>query len=318
MGPDIALVSETFERESFPLNQLLDKTQYKSHSFHRTVSSQSQVGGGCAVIYNGLRFEMHDTDIVVPDGIEAVWMIMKPRQKDNVFRNIKQICVGSIYISPRSQYKSETIDHIIQTIHCMRAKYNNEIKFLISGDFNRTQTTNILDSYGGLQQICSIPTHKKGGTLELVLTDIGNLYYPPTSSFPLQVDSDKPGTDSDHNVIILAPISSNCYQTKRKKRTITTRPLPSSMILNFGKEITQHDWKHILDENDPDIKVEQFHNYLRSLLEKYFPEKTIKISSLDKKWMTSELKQLMRQIKREFHKNRKSDKWKKLKQSLKS
>ena len=50
----------------------------------------------------------------------------------------------------------------------------------------------------------------------------------------------------------------------------------------------------------------------------YFPEKTVMVSYLDKKWMNPQLKNLNRRVKREFYKNRKSPKWKKLKRKFKS
>ena len=43
----------------------------------------------------------------------------------------------------------------------------------------------------------------------------------------------------------------------------------------------------------------------------------MKISSLDKKFITPELRQLQRQTQREFYKRRKSTKWKKLKRKFK-
>ena len=45
--------------------------------------------------------------------------------------------------------------------------------------------------------------------------------------------------------------------------------------------------------------------------------KKIKISSLDKKWMSPKLKLLHRKVQREYFKNRKSPKWKKLKKKFK-
>ena len=49
----------------------------------------------------------------------------------------------------------------------------------------------------------------------------------------------------------------------------------------------------------------------------YFPEKSIKISTLDKKWMNPGLKSLHRKVQREFYKHRQSKKWKKLKHRFK-
>ena len=53
------------------------------------------------------------------------------------------------------------------------------------------------------------------------------------------------------------------------------------------------------------------------LLNKHFPEKEIKISNLDKKWITPELKSMSRKIKKEFYRNKKSSRWKKLKKEFK-
>jgi hypothetical protein len=63
--------------------------------------------------------------------------------------------------------------------------------------------------------------------------------------------------------------------------------------------------------------VWNFHKTLILLLDKYFPEKTITISNLDKKWITPELKSLSRKIKKEFFRNRKSSKWRRLKKEFK-
>ena len=63
--------------------------------------------------------------------------------------------------------------------------------------------------------------------------------------------------------------------------------------------------------------MSNFHNTLTFLLNKHFPEKEIKISNLDKKWITPELKSLSRKIKKEYYRNKKSPKWRKLKKEFK-
>ena len=80
----------------------------------------------------------------------------------------------------QSKTKKEVIEHIIETIHLLRAKYDNEISLLIGGDFNRVDISEILDCYGGLKQILSIPT-RKSATLEILLTDLHTMYHPPTT-----------------------------------------------------------------------------------------------------------------------------------------
>ena len=126
------------------------------------------------------------------------------------------------------------------------------------------------------------------------------------------MDEGRKGADADHQVVIFAPLSNTSYLKPRQKKTVTTRPLPESGIQEFGKEITAHEWKEVLNVKHIDLKVHNFHTTLRSKLEKHFPEKIVQISSLDKKWMNPSLKALHRQVQREFYKNRQSNKWRKL------
>ena len=100
-------------------------------------------GGGCAIVYDKNRFRSEDPDIVVPENIEAVWSVLTPKIANNRLK-VKRIAVGSIYVSPRSQVKPETIEHILESIHLLRAQYDNDIHFLVGGDCNWWDITDIL------------------------------------------------------------------------------------------------------------------------------------------------------------------------------
>ena len=143
---------------------------------------------------------------------------------------------------------------------------------MISGDLNKLDIEPILDSYGALKQLISVPT-RKIATLSNIITDLCNVYHPPTTLPPLQVDPGKKGADSDHQVVIFAPKSNLNYMKPRSKKTITTRPLSQSGIDNFGKVITAHDWKEVFEEHIIDEKVTNFHKTLRSNLDKFFSGK---------------------------------------------
>ena len=115
----------------------------------------------------------------------------------------------------------------------------------------------------------------------------------------------------------MAPKSNQQFKIERKKRTISTRPLPQSQIEKFEKTIMDTDWDHIFHEKDINEKVDIFHHVLRSNLDKYFPERITKMSNLDRNWMSPELKQLHRKMQREYFKKRKSEKFKELKLKFK-
>ena len=89
-----------------------------------------------AVKVNQTRFKVEHADIEVPEGVEAIWAVLTPGA-DTSSSKVKRIAVGSIYVSPNFKYRVATIDHIIEIIHLLRAKYHNEIHFLCGGDVNR-------------------------------------------------------------------------------------------------------------------------------------------------------------------------------------
>ena len=304
LGPDLLIISETWERESRRLSDIIASSTYQTISYHR---KGGRIGGGCAIIYTDTRFKVEKLDVDVTEGVEAVWALFT-----TTYSKVKRIAVGSFYVSPNSVYKTATIDHIIETIHVLRSKYDNEISFLCGGDVNRLNINSILDSYGALKQCVTIPTRNKA-ILEIVLSDISNLYHPPTTLPPLQVDCDKPGSDSDHNIVIFAPKSDANYKIERAKKSFKVRPLPDSQVYKFEHELINCDWATVLNSQNIDDKVNNFHQILTSSLDKHFPEKSIKISSLDKKWMNPKLKVLYRSLQREYYKNRRSIKWKKMK-----
>ena len=313
ISPDLTIISETFERRSKTLNTALNSSLFKSISYYR---KNKAPGGGCAIIYNENRFLVSDLKISAPAEIENCWALLIPKQQDTNKMKVKRIAVGSYYVSPRSKYKQDTIDHIIDTIQVLRAKFSNDVNFIIGGDFNRLNIGDILDSYGALKQVISVPT-RNTATLEIILTDLHTMYHPPTTIPPLQVDSEKVGKDGDHEIVILAPKSNAQYMIKRQKKAIVTRPLPESKILNFEKAIMSTKWEKIFKDKNIHEQVETFHQVLRSNLDHFFPEKVAQMSNLDREWMTPELKQILRAKQREYFKHRKSEKYKKLEKKFK-
>ena len=116
--PDICMISESWESERRRLNKILNSTQYKYTSCYR---KNRAPGGGCAILYNETRFSVTELDIEAQEGVESFWDLFTP--KSDGFQNlkVKRSAVGSFYISPKSRYKAETIEHIIQNINTLKA-----------------------------------------------------------------------------------------------------------------------------------------------------------------------------------------------------
>jgi hypothetical protein len=112
---------------------------------------------------------------------------------------------------------------------------------------------------------------------------------------------------------LFAPQMNANYKIDRIRKSIKVRPLPESQILTFENDLIHSDWSKVLDCQNVDEKVSNFHNFLISTLDKHFPEKTIKISTLDKKRMGPKLKVLHRRLQREYFRHRCSKKWREMK-----
>ena len=158
---------------------------YKVISYRRP---SPQVGGGAAITYTEENFMVENANIQVEHGVEACWAIFTPRNIE--YSSIKRICVGSIYIAPKSQYKQESVDHIIDAMFQVKSRFGNQVNFIISGDFNKYPVTDILSANGAIKQILSVPT-RNSATLEVILTDLATLFCPATSQPPLEVDEGK-------------------------------------------------------------------------------------------------------------------------------
>jgi hypothetical protein len=97
---------------------------------------------------------------------------------------VNNILVGGIYIAPRSLYKQETFDHIIETMFYVQYLYDYQVCFIMSGDFNKVEIQDVLYSNGALNQVCSVPT-RQASTLELVIISMATMFHPPTALDPI-------------------------------------------------------------------------------------------------------------------------------------
>ena len=164
--------------------------------------------------------------------------------------------MASIYISSRSKFKSKTITHIIETIHYVRSK-NEDVIFCIFSDANHVVITDVLNWYGALHQVVLQPT-RKDKILDIILADLHTCYHSPLLVPPLQVDDDTVGKDSDHRIILFAPIPEGEKQTLREYKYINSRPLPQSCISQMGQFICRYPWSEVFlvqSANDKVINV---------------------------------------------------------------
>ena len=264
-------------------------------------------GGGCAILVNKRNWlSDHLEDIIVPQGLEVVWVKVAPKNKCD----LKLLIVCSIYSKPNSRKKSILSDHVSMNYHLLKMRFP-EAKFLFLGDFNCYSPDVILLLSPQLRQLVHYNTHGRK-PIDLVITDMHTWYHPPQPSDPLLPDHPAEAAPSDHLGNLLIPRSVSGVSSSRVFRKIKVRPLSASQIQALGRWISQEPWEELKASDNVDSKLEIFTSTVFFMLNSIAPEKEIKISLDDPPWMNTRIKTIIRQRNREYDKNKKSEKWKKL------
>ena len=99
---------------------------------------------------------------------------------------------------------------------------------------------------------------------------------------------------------------------------INFRPLPDSHVRKFGDWIVSESWSCIGDYASPTNQAEKLDKLLSDKLDLFCPKKTLKLSNKDKPFITTELKTIDRQRRREYTRNGKSSKYYELKKKFQS
>ena len=85
----------------------------------------------------------------------------------------------------------------------------------------------------------------------------------------------------------------------------------------FLKDLKETDFDLVCSESNLEIADTLFLKLLNEVVDDNLPEKIVRLKATDKRFFTSELKQIDRQSKREFTKRGKTDKFFNLRQKLK-
>ena len=123
----------------------------------------------------------------------------------------------------------------------------------------------------------------------------------------------KKGKLSDHWVPVCTPHTDRYSAPLRTWRVHTYRPLPDSSVRRLGQWIVGQEWETIKDNLSPTEQAVKLEKLLQNKLDEFCPQKSMKIGSQDKPFITQELKNIHRRKSREYTKNGKSRKYRSLK-----
>ena len=307
---DLVFMSESWERESLTLDQIIDLDNYKVIS---NVYQRSGMGGRPALVINEKKYHVENltnTLVSIPYGVEITWAILTPKQI-SPSSIIKKIAVASIYSKPDSRKKTLLLDHIAETYHMLSSKYLDGLHFILAGDTNDLKLDAILSLSPNLKQVVTSPT-RKDKILDPIITTLAKFYQLPVCLPPLDNDPDKTGAPSDHMIVYMKPVDAINNNPARKIKIVKYRPLPESGVREMGSWIVNHDWEAVFGAKTAHDKAEVFQATLLEKLEIFLPEKVVKFTSEDQVWVTPEIKEISRKKRREYFKHKKSPKWKTL------
>ena len=104
----------------------------------------------------------------------------------------------------------------------------------------------------------------------------------------------------------------------RQTRKVKVRPLPDSVINAINHELEGHDWSNVYNSKTSNDKADTFKKEVMNIVNSIAPERIRNISSDDKPWYTEPLKVLDRKRRREYNKNRRSEKYYRLQKEYNS
>ena len=306
----VSLLSEVWEqtecrKQQYEIEKMLQMDGLKYISTPRT----QKRGGGAAIVANLEQFSLDKIEVIIPFKLEVVWGLLRPKKKTS---KVKEIIVVAFYSPPNSKKNSKLLDHLMSTTHFLLSKYPNA-GVILGGDKNSLNIAPLLSGIPKLKQIVTTPTYKSK-ILDVIMTNLYPAYSVPVVVPPILPDDPTRGAPSDHSIVIATPHTVHTVQQPRQYVTRTFRPLPESGVREFGRWVCSEEWGDISDTDTPSQQVQTFEEIMNKKLDAFLPQKTVKIRpNFDKPYITGDLKELDRKIKREYRKNCKSEKYLRLK-----
>ena len=303
-------LSESWERPEYDLSQLLHMEDYQIIS---NPHQRKEVGGRPALVVSSKFYHVRNLTnslIQIPWGCEATWALLTPKNVTNA-SSIQKIALCSLYCKPDSRTKTKLLDHISYAYNLLSAKFPTGLHFILAGDTNELKLDSILQLNPRMQQVVRGVTRlNPPRMLDPIITTLGAYYQTPEILAPLDADEDSGGRPSDHLIPLMRPINMIDNQCSRTYHEITVRPIHSSGLGLLRQWFEAQDWSQITNIKSVHLKAETLISEVLQQLNKYLPEKVIRVASDDEPWFTQALKKLDRKKRREFNKNRNSQKYK--------
>ncbi len=275
---DMLLVTESRIKESGD-DEIIGKLQppgYKLQHYPRS----NKDGGGVGIIYK------ENLNIKLPKhppvkSMEMMEVLLTTKNKKQRF-----ILIYRAEPSPGNKYKKSDFYEDLTKIMTYYDTFNDET--IYCGDFNHhmnkphksdvKKLNEVITTFDKHQHVTE-PTHEKGNTLDLIITN------PHTSLISHKVDIQA----SDHNIILM---ELKLEKPPRPKKIITFRKIKDIDTVAFVNDVSQRIKDIDLDQNLQSL-VDIYNDTLTNVLDKHAPLQTKEITMRENTpWTNEEIKPL--------------------------
>ena len=235
-------------------------------------------GGVCMFIKYTLKFTVLES--LQEADFETLWIKILPSR---LLRGYNSIVIGTIYRPPCANDQAMR-EYLIRCLSYIELHYCN-CGVVITGDFNRLETTRLQNSFK-LKQIVNFPTGNVA-TLDLILTNINEVYDSPTKRPPLGL--------SDYLSIELQP-RERCTMNRTKIK-IKSRDLRLSKRAAMATYLQQVDVCSLIGVVDTcQEKVSLLQEIITTGLDTILPIRSRTVHSTEPPWITSKLELIRKRV----------------------
>ena len=272
---DILFVTETWLTESIP-NEAVNISSFNIFRKDRTIAR----GGGVAIYIKDdipvkTRFDLNSSLT-----IECLWITIRPKWLP---RKISRVALACVYLPPSILH--EDVDYFydyFQSCYDILTAESCDTAFIIAGDFNPTCNgfkPRNLNIHCSFKQVINEAT-RNTSILDLIFTNVDQFYEAPQIIAPL--------SSADHNMVNWTSKIQQPQKTSIKK--VTVRPIKPFALESFQGFLASYNWTDVTCASSVDDKLEKFLTATNTMINEFFPAKTIRFHSNDKFFMTSKIK----------------------------
>ena len=199
---DVSFCTEIWEQKhnrnhQVEIEKLLEISGLKYLSCARKPNAKGVSSGGAALIVNLRKFSVEKIPVHVPQNLEVIWGLLKPKTASAKF---KRLIICSFYSPPNKRRNSKMADHIVSTLQSLVTKYPDS-GIIIGADKNHMDIRPVLNCGLRLKQ-CTDKPSRQGAILDIIIMNLYSYYNSPILAPPVQPDDPTKGKPSDHCVHI--------------------------------------------------------------------------------------------------------------------